>query len=67
VRRPCVVSPDIHEYEEADERDDPPDESVALLTVLVHLWVTHMGPVMCFPPLAAGVTHMGPCLVQCCP
>jgi hypothetical protein len=40
--------------------DYPPNEVVVMSIILISLWVTHMGPMVCFPPLSAGVTHLGP-------
>lgn len=60
------MRPVVHEYEEAnDEHCGPPNVESELLTVVVHLRVTHMSPVTWFALLAAGVTHVGPWLVHC--
>jgi hypothetical protein len=59
------VSPVVHEYGEAnDEHCGPPGVESELLTVVVHLRVTHMGPVTCFALLVAGVTHVSPWLAH---
>jgi hypothetical protein len=62
------VSSAVHKYKDAnDEHCGSPDVKSELLTVLVHMRVTHTGPVTCFPLLAGGVAHLGPWLVHCYP
>ena len=59
VCRMLGVSPAVQKYEANDEQCNSPDGKSELLNVVVHMRVTHTGPVTWFALLAGGVTHVG--------